>query len=84
MDNNDAAIETTEPVIEFKFHKENLVPAIKRNSKKLIAGAAVIAATAALSVIAFRSIPDVEDDLEDDTHDDLDEIDAAESSDSDD
>lgn len=81
MDNNDAAIETTEPVVEFKFHKENLIPAIKRNSKKLIAGAAIIAAGTALSLMAFRSIPEIED-PEEVEHDDLDEIDADSESDS--
>lgn len=81
MDNNDTAIETTEPVVEFKFHKENLIPAIKRNSKKLIAGAAIIAAGTALSLMAFRSIPELED-SEEVEHDDLDEIDADSESDS--
>ena len=81
MDNNDTAIETTEPVVEFKFHKENLIPAIKRNSKKLIAGAAIIAAGTALSLMAFRSIPEIED-PEEVEHDDLDEIDTDSESDS--
>lgn len=81
MDNNDTAIETTEPVVEFKFHKENLIPAIKRNSKKLIAGAAIIAAGTALSLMAFRSIPEIED-PEEVEHDDLDEIDSDAESDS--
>ena len=81
MDNNDTAIETTEPVVEFKFHKENLIPAIKRNSKKLIAGAAIIAAGTALSLMAFRSVPEIED-PEEVEHDDLDEIDADSESDS--
>lgn len=77
-DNN----ETTEPVVEFKFHKENVLPAIKRNSKKIIAGAAVLAATTALALVAFRSV-ELEDSPEELEHDDLDEIDSAESSDSD-
>ena len=75
----DTAVETTEPVVEFKFHKENLIPAIKRNSKKLIAGAAVFAAGTALTLMAFRSVPDVEE-PEELEHDDLDEIDEIEAS----
>ena len=80
MDTNDTTVETTDPVVEFKFHKENLVPAIKRNSKKLIAGAAIFAASAALTVMAVRSVPEIEapEELE---HDDLDELDSVESND---
>ena len=83
MDNNDTNVETTDPVVEFKFNKENLVPAIKRNSKKLIAGAAIFAASAALTFMAVRSVPEIEapEELE---HDDLDELDAVESDDSND
>lgn len=78
MDTNDNNVETTEPVIEFKFNKDALVPAIKRNAKKIIAGAAVIAAGTALTLMAVRSVPEIED-SEELEHDDLDEIDSAES-----
>ena len=83
MDTNDTTVETTDPVVEFKFHKENLVPAIKRNSKKLIAGAAIFAASAALTFMAVRSVHEIEapEELE---HDDLDELDSVESDDSND
>lgn len=78
MDTNDNNVETTDPVIEFKFNKDALVPAIKRNAKKIIAGTAVIAAGTALALMAVRSVPEIDapEELE---HDDLDEIDAAES-----
>ena len=76
---NDTSVETNEKIVEFKFNKDALIAATKRNSKKLIAGAAVIAAGAALSVMAFRSVPDVEE-PEELEHDDLDEIDEIEAS----
>jgi hypothetical protein len=75
----DTSVETNEKIVEFKFNKDALIAATKRNSKKLIAGAAVIAAGAALSVMAFRSVPDV-DEPEELEHDDLDEIDEIEAS----
>lgn len=75
----DTTVETNEKIVEFKFNKDALIAATKRNSKKLIAGAAVIAAGAALSVMAFRSVPDV-DEPEELEHDDLDEIDEIEAS----
>lgn len=78
MDTNDTNVETTESVIEFKFNKDALVPAIKRNAKKIIAGAAVIAAGTALTLMAVRSVPEIEN-SEELEHDDLDEIDSAES-----
>ena len=77
MDTNDT-VETNDKVIEFKFNKDALVPAIKRNATKLIAGAAVFAAGTALTLMAIRSVPEIED-TEELEHDDLDEIDAAES-----
>lgn len=77
MDTNDTA-ETNDKVIEFKFNKDALVPAIKRNASKIIAGAAVFAAGTALTLMAIRSVPEIED-PEELEHDDLDEIDAAES-----
>ena len=79
MDTNDTNVETTEPVIEFKFNKDAVLPAIKRNSKKLIAGAAVLTAGAALTLMAFRSVPDT-DEPEELEHDDLDELDEIEAS----
>lgn len=81
MDTNDTA--TDAPVVEFKFHKENLIPALKRNAKKIAAGAAVFAAGTALTLMAIRSVPEIEapEELE---HDDLDEADDAESDDSED
>jgi hypothetical protein len=75
----DTTVETNEKIVEFKFNKDALIAATKRNSKKLIAGAAVIAAGAALSVMAFRSVPDV-DEPEELEHDDLDELDEIEAS----
>lgn len=78
MDTNDTTVETNDKVFEFKFNKDALVPAIKRNATKLIAGAAVFAAGTALTLMAIRSIPEIED-PEELEHDDLDEIDAAES-----
>lgn len=66
--------ETNEKIVEFKFNKDAVLPAIKRNSKKLIAGAAVFAAGTALTLMAFRSVPDT------DEHDDLDELDEIEAS----
>ena len=75
----DTPVETNEKIIEFKFNKDALVSAAKRNSKKLIAGAAVIAAGTALTLMAFRSVPDV-DEPEELEHDDLDEIDEIEAS----
>lgn len=78
MDTNDNTVETTDKIVEFKFNKDAIVPAIKRNSKKLIAGAAVLAAGAALTLMAVRSVPEIED-PEELEHDDLDEADAAES-----
>lgn len=77
MDTNDT-VETNDKVFEFKFNKDALVPAIKRNATKLIAGAAVFAAGTALTLMAIRSVPEIED-PEELEHDDLDEIDAAES-----
>lgn len=77
MDTNDT-VENNDKVIEFKFNKDALVPAIKRNATKLIAGAAVFAAGTALTLMAIRSVPEIED-PEELEHDDLDEIDAAES-----
>lgn len=81
MDNNYTA--TDAPVVEFKFHKENLIPALKRNAKKIAAGAAVFAAGTALTLMAIRSVPEIEapEELE---HDDLDETDDVESDDSED
>ena len=78
-DATDTSVETNEKIVEFKFNKDALIAATKRNSKKLIAGAAVIAAGAALSIMAFRSVPDV-DDPEELEHDDLDELDEIEAS----
>lgn len=83
MDTNDTTVETNDKVFEFKFNKDALVPAIKRNSKKLIAGAAVLAAGAALTLMAVRSVPEIEE-PEELEHDDLDEADSVESEDSDD
>lgn len=83
MDTNDTTVETNDKVFEFKFNKDAIVPAIKRNSKKLIAGAAVLAAGAALTLMAVRSVPEIEE-SEELEHDDLDEADAVESEDSDD
>ncbi len=77
MDHNDT-VETNDKVITFKFNKDALVPAIKRNATKLIAGAAVFAAGTALTLMAIRSVPEIEE-SEELEHDDLDEIDAAES-----
>lgn len=77
MDTNDT-VETNDKVIEFKFNKDALVPAIKRNASKIIAGAAVLAAGTALTLMAIRSVPEIEE-PEELEHDDLDEIDAAES-----
>lgn len=77
MDTNDT-VETNDKVIEFKFNKDALVPAIKRNASKVIAGAAVFAAGTALTLMAIRSVPEIED-PEELEHDDIDEIDAAES-----
>lgn len=77
MDTNDT-VETNDKVFEFKFNKDALVPAIKRNATKLIAGAAVFAAGTALTLMAIRSVPEIEE-SEELEHDDLDEIDAAES-----
>ena len=77
MDNNDT-VETNDKVITFKFNKDALVPAIKRNATKLIAGAAVFAAGTALTLMAIRSVPEIEE-SEELEHDDLDEIDATES-----
>lgn len=74
---NDTTVETNEKIVEFKFNKDAVLPAIKRNSKKLIAGAAVFAAGTALTLMAFRSVPDEPEELE---HDDLDEIDEIEAS----
>lgn len=78
MDTNDTTVETDDKVFEFKFNKDALVPAIKRNATKLIAGAAVFAAGTALTLMAIRSVPEIEE-SEELEHDDLDEIDAAES-----
>lgn len=78
MDTNDTTVETNDKIFEFKFNKDALVPAIKRNATKLIAGAAVFAAGTALTLMAIRSVPDIEE-PEELEHDDLDEIDAAES-----
>lgn len=78
MDTNDNTVETNDKVFEFKFNKDALVPAIKRNASKIIAGAAVFAAGTALTLMAIRSVPEIED-PEELEHDDLDEIDAAES-----
>lgn len=72
--------ETNEKIVEFKFNKDAVLPAIKRNSKKLIAGAAVFAAGTALTLMAFRSVPDT-DEPEELEHDDLDEIEASEETD---
>lgn len=77
MDTNDT-VETNDKVVEFKFNKDALVPAIKRNASKIIAGAAVFAAGTALTLMAIRSVPEIED-PEELEHDDLDEIDASES-----
>lgn len=74
---HDSTVETNEKIVEFKFNKDAVLPAIKRNSKKLIAGAAVFAAGTALTLMAFRSVPDEPEELE---HDDLDEIDEIEAS----
>nr|DAS12147.1 MAG TPA: hypothetical protein [Caudoviricetes sp.] len=82
MDTNDT-VETNDKVFEFKFNKDALVPAIKRNATKLIAGAAVFAAGTALTLMAIRSVPEIEE-PEELEHDDLDEADAVESEDSDD
>ena len=78
-ENNNDSVETNEKIVEFKLNKDALVSAAKRNSKKLIAGAAVLAAGAALTLMAVRSIPDVEE-SEELEHDDLDEIDEIEAS----
>lgn len=78
MDTNDTTVETNDKIFEFKFNKDALVPAIKRNATKLIAGAAVFAAGTALTLMAIRSVPEIEE-SEELEHDDLDEIDAAES-----
>lgn len=75
----DTTVETNEKIVEFKFNKDALIAATKRNSKKLIAGAAVLAAGTALTLMAFRSVPDVEE-PEELEHDDLDEIDEIEAS----
>ncbi len=75
----DTSVETNEKIVEFKFNKDALIAAAKRNSKKLIAGAAVLAAGTALTLMAFRSVPDVEE-PEELEHDDLDEIDEIEAS----
>ena len=75
----DTSVETNEKIVEFKFNKDALIAATKRNSKKLIAGAAVLAAGAALTLMAFRSVPDVEE-PEELEHDDLDELDEIEAS----
>lgn len=83
MDTNDNTAETDDKIVKFKFNKDAIVPAIKRNSKKLIAGAAVLAAGAALTLMAVRSVPEIEE-PEELEHDDLDEVDAVESEDSDD
>ena len=72
--------DTNEKIVEFKFNKDAVLPAIKRNSKKLIAGAAVFAAGTALTLMAFRSVPDT-DEPEELEHDDLDEIEASEETD---
>lgn len=76
----DTTVETNEKIVEFKFNKDALIAATKRNSKKLIAGAAVLAAGTALTLMAFRSVPDVEEpeELEHDDLDALDEIEASE------
>ena len=79
----DTTVETNEKIVEFKFNKDAVLPAIKRNSKKLIAGAAVFAAGTALTLMAIRSVPEIEE-SEELEHDDLDEADAVESEDSDD
>lgn len=76
----DTSVETNEKIVEFKFNKDALIAATKRNSKKLIAGAAVLAAGTALTLMAFRSVPDV-DEPEELEHDDLDEIEASEETD---
>lgn len=78
MDTNDNPVETNDKVFKFKFNKDALVPAIKRNASKLIAGAAVFAAGTALTLMAIRSVPEIED-PEELEHDDLDEVDAVES-----
>ena len=75
----DTSVETNEKIVEFKFNKDALIAATKRNSKKLIAGAAVLAAGAALTLMAVRSVPDVEE-PEELEHDDLDELDEIEAS----
>ena len=79
MTENNDSVENNEKIVEFKFNKDALVSAAKRNSKKLIAGAAVLAAGAALTLMAVRSVPDVEE-SEELEHDDLDEIDEIEAS----
>lgn len=78
MDTNDTT--TDAPVVEFKFHKENLIPALKRNAKKIAAGAAVFAAGTALTLMAIRSVPEIEapEELE---HDDLDDVESDDSED---
>ena len=78
-DATDTSVETNEKIIEFKFNKDALIAATKRNSKKLIAGAAVFAAGTALTLMAFRSVPDA-DEPEELEHDDLDELDEIEAS----
>jgi len=78
-ENNTDSVENNEKIVEFKFNKDALVSAAKRNSKKLIAGAAVLAAGAALTLMAVRSVPDVEE-PEELEHDDLDELDEIEAS----
>lgn len=75
----DTSVETNEKIVEFKFNKDALIAATKRNSKKLIAGAAVLAAGTALTLMAFHSVPDV-DEPEELEHDDLDELDEIEAS----
>lgn len=79
----DTSVETNEKIVEFKFNKDALIAATKRNSKKLIAGAAVLAAGAALTLMAFHSVPDVEEpeELEHDDLNELDEIEASEETD---
>mgnify|MGYP003356612578 CR=1 FL=1 len=77
MDNTDTneTIDAVEPVIEFKFNKSQVIPAIKRSSKKLIAGAAIFAVSAALTFAAVRSVPVIDDAPEELEHDDLDDVD---------
>lgn len=86
MDTNSdqPVIDAVEPVVEFKFHKDRVIPAIKRNGKKLIAGAAIFAASAALTLAAVRSVPAIDDAPEELEHDDLDDVDDSVESDSED